>query len=176
MKESEIIKKLKQGAIIIYPTDTVYGIGCLNDCLDAVQKVFIIKNPSANPGDYKVRPFLVGFSDIEQAKEYVELKKKQEEFIKSNCDKGASFIVKKKGGGTLGIRILIHPLINGIIKKAGPLITTSANLTGKLAPSSFEEIDRELLKKMNIVLKGECRFKRPSTIFDLTESSYNTLR
>jgi L-threonylcarbamoyladenylate synthase len=176
MNSDQIIEKLRNGAIIIYPTDTIYGIGCLNSSQDSVKMVFMIKNPRANPEDYKKRPFLVGFSDIKQLLEHVKLDKEQEKFIEKNKDNGTSFIVTKNSGETIGIRILSHPLINGIIKKVGPLITTSANLAGKNPPVSYGEIDKTILDQADIVIRGECRLKKASTIWDLTKKPYQTIR
>jgi tRNA A37 threonylcarbamoyladenosine synthetase subunit TsaC/SUA5/YrdC len=76
----------------------------------------------------------------------------------------------------LGIRIPDNEIVKAITKEAGPIITTSANISGKLPVSKFDELDKEMLDKVDVVLKGECRIGKSSVIYDLTKEPYEIVR
>jgi L-threonylcarbamoyladenylate synthase len=61
-------------------------------------------------------------------------------------------------------------------KDAGPIITTSANISGKPAVSKFEDLDPDLLNKVDVALNGECKIGKASVIWDLTKEPYEIVR
>ena len=165
--------------IIIYPTDTVYGIGCPINDEDTIKKVFEIKKRDLS------MPVSVAFHDIEQLSEHAVLDSKQLEFIKGNWNKGTTFIVKKNekipgiitaGSDKVGARIPDHEEVRKLTRDFGPIITTSANISGERAPARFEEIKIELLKQADLMIKGKCCFGVSSTIWDLTKEPYEKIR
>jgi L-threonylcarbamoyladenylate synthase len=165
--------------IIIYPTDTVYGIGCPISDEEAVKKVFGIKKRSA------LLPLSVAFHDIEQLSEYVILDEKQLEFIRENWNKGTTFIVRKNenipdivtaGSEKVGARIPDHDEVRKLIEEFGPIITTSANVSGEKVPAKFEELNIEIVKKADLLVKGKCPLGKASTIWDLTKEPYGIVR
>jgi L-threonylcarbamoyladenylate synthase len=165
--------------IIIYPTDTVYGIGCPIDDEDAIKKVFDIKKRSL------LLPLSVAFHDIEQLSEYAIIDEKQSEFIRENWNKETTFIVRKNdkipsvvtaGSDKVGARIPDHPEVRNLIEEFGPIITTSANISGEKAPASFEELNIDIIKKADLLVKGKCKFGKPSIIWDLTKEPYEVVR
>jgi L-threonylcarbamoyladenylate synthase len=165
---SFVAREVALGRIIIYPTDTVYGIGCrLNP--DSVKKIFEIKKRAMD------KPLSIAFKDLESAKKYVSISPKEEEYIKENLDKPMTYVVKKKGtvpdivtGGkdTVGIRIIDNPFVRELLSCTGePIITTSSNFSGGKAPASIAEINSELLKKADIVIDcGPCKLGIPSRV------------
>jgi len=163
------IKFLDEGKIICYPTDTVYGIGCRINFLDSVKCIFEIKKR-----DYK-KPLSIAIHDLNQAKEFVELNKEMEKFIKENLDKPYTFIVPKTdkiadiisaNKDVVGIRIINDERVKALTEKS-PIITTSANISSKPPAKNFEEIDEEIKASVDLLLTGECKYKIPSTIIDL---------
>jgi L-threonylcarbamoyladenylate synthase len=165
---SFIAREVALGRIIIYPTDTVYGIGCRLDP-DSVKKIFKIKERSQD------KPLSIAFKDLASAKEYVSLSQEEERYIKEHLDKPMTFVVKKKdtvpdivtsGKNTVGIRIIDDAFIRELLSCTGePIITTSANVSGEKAPASFGEIRSELLKKADLVIDcGPCKVGIPSIV------------
>lgn len=166
-----VASAIRKGKIIIYPTDTVYGIGC-NINSDSVSRIFEIKKRSLD------RPVSVAFSDLDMVKKYAFLEKDDERFIKEHIHEPYTFIVRKmenvpdivtSGKNTLGIRIIDHKVVREIINAANvPIITTSANVSGKKAPKSVDEIDDEIKKKADLIIdSGPCRIGIPSKVIDL---------
>ena len=177
----EAIRAVKGGGVIVYPTDTIYGIGCSFFSTSAIDKIYEIKQRD------KSQPFSAAFNSIEQAQGYVIISQKEQETIKQKIEdksQGWTFIVKKKSimflhpsfKPTLGIRIPEHKVVKAITKEAGPIITTSANISGQPAPARFEELDKEILEKVDVVVKGTCNTKKPSIIYDLTKEPYEIVR
>jgi len=161
---------INDGKILIYPTDTVYGIGC--SITGNIKKIFEIKKRS------RKNPLSVAFSSLEMVKRYVFLTSKEECFIRDNILKPYTFVARKResipelitaGKNTVGIRIPNHRVVKGMIENAGiPIITTSANISGKKAPVSFDEIDEEIIAKVDLAIdSGRCRVGKPSLVIDL---------
>ncbi|MFH1055032.1 MAG: L-threonylcarbamoyladenylate synthase [Candidatus Altiarchaeota archaeon] len=165
------------GGVIVYPTDTVYGIGCVLGEL-AVRRVYAIK------GRGSVSPLSVAFSSVEEVRHYTNMTRKQEEYVRKEHTNGMTFILEKKeipdyvtaGLKTVGVRILDNNVCRKLIQRTGPLITTSANLSGGRAPTRVEEIDREVAENVDLILDGgPCKIGRPSRVIDLTRG-YGVLR
>ena len=137
----EIIEKaveiLKNGGVIICPTDTVYGILADATNIKAVKKVFDIKN---RPKDKSVPTFV---KDIKMAKGLAKIDKEQESFLKKAWPGKVTMILEVKKNcklvkllykDTVGLRIPDYDLVNKIIKKVNkPLTGTSANISDKPA-------------------------------------------
>jgi len=165
-------KEIASGKTIVYPTDTVYGLGCSIKSIDAVRKVFAIKKRDMD------KPLSVAFPDLETAKGYVLLDAGEEGYIKKHLDEPFTFIVRKRenisdtitsGMDTVGIRIIDHPVVKRLIYTAKvPIVTTSANITGDKPPADFREIDKEILEKADLAIdSGRCRVGKPSKIINL---------
>ncbi|MBD3388701.1 MAG: threonylcarbamoyl-AMP synthase [Candidatus Altiarchaeales archaeon] len=165
------VNALEKSGVIIYPTDTVYGVGCLlNE--ESVRRVYELKGR-----DFK-NPLSVAFSDIEQVRHYTVLDGVSEGEILKGGWSAMSYILEKRGipdyvtAGlrTVAVRVPESRLCRMIASRAGPIVSTSANPSGSPAPASVEEIDRSLIEGVELVLDGgRCRIGRPSKIIDLTE-------
>jgi len=162
---------LKSGGIVIYPTDTIYGIGCSIEFEDSVKKIYQIKQRGEN------HPLPVAFSSLKQAREYTMLSKEQESIIKKaiKSKEPFTFIVKKNGKisksiskeDTVGMRILDNKIARELTGAVGPIITTSANIHGKSPAAEFKDLDPEIIKRVDMVIEGECKSKKPSKIVNL---------
>ncbi len=158
----QIIKAIKSGAILIYPTDTVYGIGCNAKLAKSVKKIREIKQQFD-------RPFSVIAPSIDWIAKNLEIKKE----VREKLPGPYTFILKKKKecvaknvtfDNTLGVRIPKHKFTK-IIQEAGvPFVTTSANLTGEKAPKSLKEVKL----KADYVIDGGTLKGKPSKVIDLT--------
>lgn len=166
-------EEIKNGGILIYPTDTVYGLGCSIKAEDSIKKIFEIKKRSLK------NPLSVAFSDLRMAKEYILLSSEEEGFIKKHIDEPFTFVVKKKRNildiitanrDTVGIRIPNHMVIKKLLSSVKvPIITTSANISGKKAPAKVREIDKEIMERVDLVIdSGPCKIGIPSRVIDIS--------
>lgn len=179
MKEEvyKVFEILKKGGIILYPTDTVWGIGCDATNAEAVQKVYKLKQRV----DSKSMICLVNnFGMLEKhvdnvpnvAYNIIELAVKPTTIIYDNPAGVAENLIASNN--TLGIRITDHNFCQRLIRRLGkPLVSTSANIAGKPTPKSFKEIDDAILKGVDYVvnLQSENGNKSPSTIIKLSNKS-----
>ncbi|MDD5022775.1 MAG: L-threonylcarbamoyladenylate synthase [Candidatus ainarchaeum sp.] len=166
-KTAEAINK---GKIVVYPTDTVYGIG--GNALDkkVVDRIYLIKKRE------KKCPLSVIIKDLKMIEEYCKIGKKESKEIKKYFPGPYTLLVKrskKKIPVTkterLGIRVPEYRFIQEVMKKITvPLITTSANISGKESPVSFTQLSKEIVKKADLVIDGgETKYKCPSNIIDI---------
>ena len=166
------IAVLKKGGIVIFPTDTVYGIGCRFDDKDAIDRLYKIKKtPSGQP-----LPILV--SDLSQVEKLALINKTREELIKKYWPGALTIILQsKKGKEKIGFRMPNSSMVTSIIDGVGvPIIGTSANFHGSKAPKSYKELDPNFTKLADIVLKGECQLGMESTVVDATVDPPKILR
>ncbi len=164
---------LKRGGLILYPTDTVWGIGCDATNPDAVDKVFELKKRS----DEKSLICLV--NDFKMLNEYVEnvpevaydiLKyaKKPTTIIYDDPIRVAENIIA--ADNSLAIRVTKDEFCKKLIQKfRRPLVSTSANISGEKTPQSYAEIDPLILKGVDYVvnLHRERKSAKPSAIIKL---------
>jgi L-threonylcarbamoyladenylate synthase len=183
IKAKKAAEVLKKGGIVIFPTDTAYGIGCRIDDEKAVQRLFKLrKRPET-----KATPVLV--SSLEMAKKYwYEIPDIVYERLIKPYWPGALTIVlpcKKElipglvrgGGETLGLRMPDNENLLTIIEEVGvPIIGTSANFAGESTPFKFESLDPELVKLVDFVLDGECKTKNSSAVIDCVATPWKILR
>lgn len=172
---------VKTGGMIIYPTDTVYGIGCnpLND--KAVKRVYEIKRRSG-------KPFPILVDGIESARRLGIFDEYSLKLAYKFWPGPLTIIVKVSedirgspallGGDTVGLRMPSSLQALEIIRKSGgALVGTSANFTGEPAPRSFREIDKEIVKLVELAIDGgRCVFGNPSTVIEMRDGKIRILR
>lgn len=182
-KIEKSVKILNDGGIIIFPTDTAFGIGCRIDRSPAIKKLFKIRK---RPKSQAV-PVLVG--NIEMAKEYAENISGDilEKLIKIYWPGALTIILPSRkekvdslvrgGGETVGLRMPDNKEILEVIQKVGvPILGPSANFHGESTPFRIEDLDKNLIKLADFVLDGECSLKNASTVIDCTVSPWKVLR
>ena len=164
---------IKEGGIILYPTDTVWGIGCDASNEEAVAKIYALKRReesksmiclmNAEKMVYNV------FKDIpEVAWEILDLSEKPTTLILDKPRNVAKNLVAQDD--TLAIRIVKEPFCFKLMERMKrPLVSTSANISGEPTPKSFKEISSEIIKGVDYVvnLHHEKICKNPSTIIKL---------
>lgn len=182
MAIAEAAATIRTGGLVLYPTETVYGLGT-DACSDeAVAKVFAAK---ARPLE---DPIPVAVNSLELAQQIAELTPIAELAFKKFLPGPLTVVVKAKSnkisklvtGGTanIGIRIPDHPVVLKLIDfVGGPITATSANLSGKSAPSTIREALEQLGKRVDVALdSGKCKLGTPSTVVDLSSGSLRVLR
>lgn len=178
----DAIRILRGGGIVIFPTDTAFGIGCRMDDEKAVKKVFEIKK----------RPFkealLVLVDSIKMAEKYVEIPDDVRDKLVNKywpggltlffkCKQRKVPVIVRAGSNVLAVRWPDHKMIERVIRRVGvPIIATSANISGETTPYSLAEVNPVLLRQVNYVMKGECTYKKESTIIDTTVKPWNVIR
>ena len=183
---STAIKVIKNGGVVICPTETVYGLIADTTNEKAVEKVFRIKKRS------KTKAIAVFIRDIKKVKELAFVDDKQESFLKKvwpgkvtvilkrkpNCGLSKKIFANKK---VIGLRISSSKLINELVKKINkPLTTTSANISGKPASIKIKEVleqfENQKVKPDLIIDAGNLSKNKPSKLVDLTTDKIKILR
>ncbi|MCZ4318556.1 L-threonylcarbamoyladenylate synthase [Aequorivita viscosa] len=164
---------LKKGGLILYPTDTVWGIGCDATNAEAVEKVFQLKKRN----DKKSLICLV--SDFKMLNEYIEDVPEVAYDILKYASKPTTIIYDDPirvaenllaEDNSLAIRVPKDDFCKTLIKKLRkPLVSTSANVSGEKTPQSFKEIDPVILEGVDYVvnLHREKKSGKPSAIIKL---------
>lgn len=180
-----IEKALKNNKIIIYPTDTVYGVAASINSILGLKKIYEVKERNFNS------PLIALLSKSEYIEKVAVVDKDKKEIIKKLTDKywpGALTIILNKredipdiivsGGNTIGLRVPALKISQDIIEAVGGVLpTTSANISGKKTPRSFIEIDDEFKNRVDILIdNGESPLGIESTILDLTKEKPVVLR
>jgi len=179
----DAIKVLRDGGIVIFPTDTAFGIGCRIDDEKAIEKLFKIRQ---RPKD-QATPVLV--DSLEMAKDYLSPIPKDviDELIKPYWPGGLTIVLPcridkvpklvRGGGKTIGVRIPDNPVILEIIKGVGvPILGPSANFHGEKTPYRFEDLDKDIVKLVDYVVFGECSVKQASTVIDCSINPWKVIR
>jgi len=165
---------LKKGLVILYPTDTIWGIGCDATSAEAVSRIYRIKQRP----DHKQMLVLVDglpmlSSCVEEipdaAREAILTPARPTTIIYPGAINLADNLVAEDG--SVGIRITLDPFCRLLIRALGrPVVSTSANISGREAPASFAEIDPEITAEVDYVVdwrQEETGRGRPSTILKL---------
>jgi len=169
---AEAVAVLEDGGVIIYPTETVYGLGACISSEKAVKRVYAIKKRDES------KPLSIALSAVSEISRYAKLKSAGVyagmpglEFIEKNLPGPFTVVLEKKKTvpdyvckKTVGIRIPEYACIRKIIELAGPITSTSANVSEQTPPVSAEDVDIEA----DLLLDGgRCRYGRPSRVIDL---------
>lgn len=176
--ELQRIKKvLENGELIIYPTDTVYGIAGSIYNEESLKNIYLAKKRDFSS------PLIVLISDLKKLDEIAIIPDENREKIDnliSNFWPGALTIILKKqewipnimtsNKDTIGVRMPNLDTALQIIEEAGGVLpTTSANISGEKTPNSFLELSKEIKEKVTLVIDGGVTpLKQESTIIDMT--------
>ena len=146
----EAVKILQSGGIILYPTDTVWGLGCDATNKDAVEKIIKIK------GRLEGKSLIVLVNSIDMIYRYVESVPEIAPELIEVSDKPLTIVYPKAIGlapnvtaedGSIGIRVVNHPFCNILISRfRRPIVSTSANLSGNKTPAFYRDIEPDIFK------------------------------
>lgn len=173
---------LRQGGIVAYPTDTVYGLGACASLPLAIERIYEVKERPRN------MPLPLLLADVSQITEIAESVPPIAWALIHKFLPGALTIVLPKsnsvldiitaGGTTVAVRIPAHPVPIAIIRGLGsPIVGTSANLSGRPSPLTADEVYSQLGDKVDLVIDGgRCLGGKESTIIDITGQTPVILR
>ena len=169
---SEAVQILQQGGVIAYPTEAVYGLGCDPTNLRAVERLLSLKQRSRNKG------LILIAAEFDQLSPYLA---EIENSLKANifstwpgpvtwlwpANPEVSSLLRGKHD-TIAVRVTAHPLAAALCRAfGGPLVSTSANLSGKPPTRTADEVRIQLAERVDYVLEGETGgLSRPSQIRD----------
>ena len=154
---NEIYKLVKVGGTICYPTDTIWGIGCDATNMEAVEKIYKIKNRDAT----KSMIILVDSIDAifryidevpDVAVQLLEVSEEPTTLILEGASRLARNLIAQDG--TIGIRVVNHPFLTPLLKKLNkPLVSTSANFSSQPTAKTFDKIDEKILAGVDYVVE-----------------------
>ncbi|MBT8393382.1 MAG: threonylcarbamoyl-AMP synthase [Bacteroidia bacterium] len=168
------LKALKRGDLILYPTDTVWGIGCDATNYEAVEKIYKLKKRKES------KSMICIVSDFKMLNQYIEEVPEVAYDIIKFAKKPTTVIYDRPlhvaenliaDDNTLAIRVIREGFCNALLKKfKKPIVSTSANFSDKPTPKSFKEIDEEILKGVDYVVNLHDKKKagKPSSIIKLS--------
>lgn len=165
--------QLQSGNTILYPTDTVWGLGCDATNAEAVAKIYALKNREES------KALICLVSDIRMLERYIEEIPEVAYDLLEVANKPTTIIYDNPVGiaknlvaddNTLAIRIPDDEFCQKLIRKfKRPIVSTSANISGQPTPKSYKEIGTKILKGVDYVvnLQNEKKVSKPSTIIQL---------
>ncbi|WP_181687015.1 L-threonylcarbamoyladenylate synthase [Halorhabdus salina] len=165
---------IESGKLVVYPTETVYGLGA--DALDpeAVEAVFAAKRRDRS------EPISLGVADVPTALEYVDAGEREQAFMREFLPGPVTVVVKRAesipdvltaGRERVGVRVPDHDLSRRVLEITGPLTATSANVSGQESATRAEEVDREIHDAADVVLDGGETAGQASTVVDVSDGT-----
>ncbi|MFC1770369.1 L-threonylcarbamoyladenylate synthase [Candidatus Margulisiibacteriota bacterium] len=171
----EVVKKLQEGKIGVFPFDTIWGLtGVMNR--QVVERINALKQRKIT------KPFILLLPDITEIGRYADVPKHAQHLLRDYWPGEVTFIFKKKDTvpdivtnnlPTVGIRVpRFWPLIYLLAELGEPIISTSVNITSQVPEISIEDIDADILKKVDFVYQDvEPGLGEPSAIIDCTREN-----
>lgn len=172
-KIREAASILKEGGLVGFPTETVYGLGA--NLLDnrAVKKVYEIKDRPRN------KPLTIHIADRRIVRRMVgRIPAKAAKLIDRYWPGPLTVILKDRRGRKVGFRMPDNRIAFLLIKEAGvPVVAPSANISGNKPPTNAREVLRDLDGKIDMVIDGgKTKIGRESTVVDMTGGKLKVLR
>lgn len=174
------VQLIKNGEVVAFPTETVYGLGADAWNRDAVQKVFDIKG---RPAD---NPLIVHISDYRTAEDFAaNITDDARALMQQFWPGPLTLIFKKKnevldivtaGLDTVALRWPKHPLSQELIALAGPLVAPSANSSGRPSPTKAGHVREDFGEYFPVIDAGETEIGLESTVLDISEEPYRIYR
>ncbi len=163
---------LKKGGVVVIPTDTIYGIACSANSIKATNRIYKIK------GRDKKKPFIILISSINDLKKF---KISNYSTIRSN--KRIYKIFRPKVSVILNSKLPAFRLVNkknknlfNLIKKVGPIATTSVNPQGLKQAVNIKEAKKYFGDKIDLYVKGGVKMSKPSTLIEYKNGAVTVLR
>lgn len=167
---SAAVDAIERGELVVYPTETVYGLGATALDDDAIERVFAAK------GRDRSKPVSMGVPDVETATEYVRVTGREREFMEQFlpgpvtvvCERGPEIPASLVAGrDRVGIRVPDHNLARRLFERAGPVTATSANESGTGSVCHPDQISDRIRSAAAVVLDGGETPGTESTVVDV---------
>ncbi len=165
---------LKKGGLLLYPTDTIWGLGCDATNADAIDKLYALKVRDPH------KPLLCLVSDFKMLQQYVEGIPEVAYDLLKYATKPTTIIYDRpirvannlvSDDNSLGIRVVRHRFCNALLRKfKKPIVSTSANFSGLVSPQQFKDIDNKLKEQVDYIvpLEQDRKGAKPSAIIKLS--------
>lgn len=174
-------KTLQNKEVILYPTDTVWGIGCDATDFEAVSKVFTLKQRKES------KSLVILVDSFEMLQQYIDgipdkvemilsLSKEPLTVIYNNPKNLAKNVISDNN--TIAIRIIKDEFCQKLIQEFGkPIVSTSANISTRLAPKTFQQIEPSILQQVDYIvdLHKNKVCNKPSTIIKIEKDGSTTI-
>lgn len=154
-QEAQLVEKVKNGAVFIYPTDTCYGLGCSIYSTEGIDAVYRIKGRDPE----KTVPVLADPGNVQDLASPNPVEKKAMEqhwpgnlTLVMNADKSDQWDPRLIQQGTIALRSPGLEPLRDFLSRVGPIVGTSANISGKSAPATLEDVHPQLLAEVDFVL------------------------
>jgi L-threonylcarbamoyladenylate synthase len=174
------LKILRKGGLVVFPTDTVYGVGALAFDGKAVESIYIAKNRPLE----KAIPVLIGdMEDMEKVG--MNIPEIAYQLAARFWPGPLTCVIPKQptlpesvsATDTVGVRVPDHEVARALLRAAGPMAVTSANISSQSSPSSAEEVFAQLDGRIDLILDGGITPGGiPSTLVDCTGYEVRILR
>jgi L-threonylcarbamoyladenylate synthase len=171
---------LQAGGLVAFPTDTVYGVGALAFDGKAVESIYAAKDRPVE----KAIPILIGDSD-ELEKVGLDIPDSAHRLAFRFWPGPLTILVPKRADlpdavsatSTVGVRVPDHDIARALLRAAGPMAVTSANISGKQSPVTAGEVYEQLAGRIELIIDGgKTPGGVPSTLVDCTTSELRVLR
>lgn len=162
------ITTIKNGGTVVYPTETVYGLGADAFSEEAVRKVYELKRRALS------QPISLAVSSFEMAQTIAYVDSESLAVLKELLPGPVTVLLRKKdtvpdiltaASDVIGVRFPDNEIALRIIQETGPITATSANISGRNPPTRAEEVD---LKADVLINGGRCKYSMPSTVVVIT--------
>ncbi len=177
---SQYAKQLRDGGVVAFPTETVYGLGASAWNADAIARIFELKG---RPPD---NPLIVHVGSLEMVETLVtEISEDARRLMEQFWPGPLTIIFPKRpevldivtaGIPTVAVRMPDHPIPLRLISEAGPLAAPSANTSGRPSPTRAEHVRQDFRDDIPIIEGGSCQYGLESTVLDLSQRPYTVLR
>ncbi|NWG06301.1 MAG: threonylcarbamoyl-AMP synthase [Chloroflexi bacterium] len=171
---------LKNGGLVAFPTDTVYGVGALAFDGRAVESIYTAKD---RPAEKAIPVLIADESDLEKVG--VDIPAIAHRLATRFWPGPLTVLVPKKptlpesvsATDTVGVRIPDHAVTRALLRAAGPMAVTSANISGQPSPSTAEDVFAQLNGRIPLIIDGgKTPGGTPSTLVDCTGENIRILR
>ena len=173
MDKKRIITQMMQGGIIAFPTDTVFGLGCIMD-EEAMKKIYVAKGRDFN------KPLPMMCDSLAMIRKVALLTSNAEKIIERFTPGALTVVLNRKeeipayvsqGNKTIAIRVPDDNWILDLIKQIGrPIMVTSANISNAGSLLKWEDVYASMKEKIDGIVCEDARGDKASTIVDLTEN------
>lgn len=169
---NEVIDLLNHDEVVAFPTETVFGLGVKFSHLEALEKIYEIKHRSHSKA---ISLMIYDPKDIEK---YAYVNENAQKLIDHFMPGMITLVLKKKsilsddftaGYDTIGIRIPDDPFVLKLLKEVGPMLVTSANISGQETLLNDQEVYKQFEGKIKMIVKGECKSTLASTVIKVDE-------
>ncbi len=177
---NRVVECLKQGGVIAYPTDTIYGLGCDIFNKKGVKKLYQIKQRDPK------KPFSFICADLSDVAVYAQVSNFAFKIMKRYLPGPYTFVLEATRivpdllttrQKTVGIRIPANPIALSIVQQLGhPLVTTSANISGEEPCYDPAEIEATIGRQIDLVVDGGIVMGEPSSVISLVDDHVTILR